>query len=82
MAVITHDESTAVFSWKCGTLEEYWYHILNALIHPEDDGKCHRPDLIIDDRGYMTLLIHGGKKAEELFIKDGTIPDHISTYCS
>ena len=32
VAVVTHDESTAVFSWKGESLEEYWYCILNALI--------------------------------------------------
>ena len=32
VAVIMHDESSAVFSWKGESLEEYWYWILNALI--------------------------------------------------
>ena len=32
VAVITHDESAAVFSWKGDILEEYWDCILNALI--------------------------------------------------
>ena len=61
--VIAYDESAAVFSWKGDILEEYWYCILNALIQIEDDGKGHRPDLIFDDGGYMTLLIHEGKKS-------------------
>ena len=46
----------------------------------EDDGKGHRPDLIIDDGGEMTLLIHEVKKAEDLLLKDGTIPDPRSIY--
>ena len=62
MAVITHDESADVFSWKGESLKEYWECILNALIYPEDDGKGHIPDLIVDDGGDMTLLIHEGKK--------------------
>ena len=32
VAVITHDESAAVISWKGDSLEEYWECILNALI--------------------------------------------------
>ena len=39
----------------------------------------HMTDLIIDDGGDMTLLIHKGKKSEELFLKDGNIPDPNST---
>jgi adenosylhomocysteinase len=46
---------------------------------PEDDGKGHGMDIIVDDGGDMTLLIHEGKKAEDLFLKDGTLPDPTST---
>ena len=49
------------------------------MICLEDDGKGHIPDLIVDDRGDMTLIIHEGKKAEELFLKDGTVPDPTPT---
>ena len=45
------------------------------MIHPEDDGKGNIHDLIVDDGGDMTLLIYEGKNAEDLFLKDGTIPD-------
>ena len=62
-----NDEYAAVFFWKGGILEEYWYCILNALIKPEDDGKSHIPDLIVDDGGDMTLLTYEGTKAEDLF---------------
>ena len=62
MDVITHDESSAVSSWKGESIEEYWDCILNALIQREDDGKCHRPELIVDDGVDMTLLIHKVKK--------------------
>ena len=58
VAVITHDESAAVFSFKGDSLEEYWRCILNALIQPEDYGKGHIPDLIVDDGGDMNLLIY------------------------
>ena len=79
VAVIMHGEYSAVFSWKGESLEEYWDCILNALIHPEDDGKGHRPEPIVYDGGDMNILINEGKKAEDLLIKDGTIPDPIST---
>jgi adenosylhomocysteinase len=78
-AAIARDESAAVFAWKGESLEEYWECTLNALTWPEDDGKGHGCDLIVDDGGDMTLLIHEGKKAEDLFLKDGTIPDPTST---
>ncbi len=78
-AAIARDESAAVFAWKGESLEEYWECTLNAVTWPEDDGKGHGPDLIVDDGGDMTLLIHEGKKAEDLFLKDGTLPDPSST---
>ena len=78
-AAIARDESAAVFAWKGESLEEYWECTLNAVTWPTDDGKGHGPDLIVDDGGDMTLLIHEGKKAEDAFLKDGTLPDPEST---
>jgi len=78
-AAIARDESAAVFAWKGESLEEYWECTLNALTWQEDDGKGHGCDIIVDDGGDMTLLIHEGKKAEDLFAKDGTLPDPSST---
>ena len=77
--VITHDESAAVFSWKVESLKDYWGCILNTLIWPEGDVKGHIPELVVDGGGDMTLIIHDDKKAEDLFFKDGTIPDTSST---
>lgn len=78
-AAIARDESAAVFAWKGESLEEYWECTLNAVTWQEDDGKGHGMDIIVDDGGDMTLLIHEGKKAEDLFAKDGTLPDPSST---
>lgn len=78
-AAIARDESAAVFAWKGESLEEYWECTLNALTWPEDDGEGHGPSIIVDDGGDMTLIIHEGKKAEDLFLKDGTLPDPSST---
>ncbi|GMH85306.1 hypothetical protein TrST_g7611 [Triparma strigata] len=78
-AAIARDESAAVFAWKGESLEEYWECTLSAITWPTDDGKGDGPDLIVDDGGDMTLLIHEGKKAEDAFAKDGTLPDPSST---
>merc|ERR1712232_275402 len=54
-----------------GTLEEYWWCTEQALTWDNYAG----PDLIVDDGGDATLLIHKGKELEEKFAKDGTLPD-------
>ena len=50
-----------VFAWKGETLEEYWWCTEQALTFPDGKG----PDLIVDDGGDATLLIHDGVKAEK-----------------
>ena len=49
-----------VFAWKGETLEEYWWCTEQALDFGDDLG----PNLIVDDGGDATLLIHMGYKAE------------------
>jgi adenosylhomocysteinase len=49
-----------VFAWKGETLEEYWDCTLEALSHPGGLG----PELIVDDGGDATLLIHKGYELE------------------
>ncbi len=49
-----------VFAWKGETLEEYWDCTLDAVIHPGDKG----PELVVDDGGDVTLLIHKGYELE------------------
>ncbi|XP_057431220.1 adenosylhomocysteinase [Lotus japonicus] len=73
-AAIARD-SAAVFAWKGETLQEYWWCTERAL----DWGPSGGPDLIVDDGGDATLLIHEGVKAEEVYEKDGTFPDPAST---
>ena len=51
---------TSVFAWKGETLEDYWWCTMRALTFPDGDG----PDLIVDDGGDATLLIHKGFKCE------------------
>merc|ERR1719424_405697 len=78
-AAIARDGSAAVFAWKGETLEEYWECTMNAITWTTPDAKGDGPDLIVDDGGDMTLLVHEGAKAEALFEKDGTVPDPSST---
>ncbi len=59
-----------VFAWKGESLEEYWWCTNRALSFPEGG-----PNLIVDDGGDATMLIHVGYEAEEVFAKDGTLPD-------
>jgi len=49
-----------VFAWKGESLEEYWWCTEQALTFPNGEG----PNLIVDDGGDATLLIHLGYKAE------------------
>ena len=51
---------TAVFAWKGETLEDYWWCTKRALTFPDGKG----PDLIVDDGGDATLLIHKGYDCE------------------
>jgi adenosylhomocysteinase len=64
-AAIARDGSAAVFAWKGESLEEYWECTLNAVTWPVD-AKGDGPDLIVDDGGDVTLLIHEGVKYEKL----------------
>ena len=58
---------TPVFAWKGETLEEYWWCTEQALLWPDGSG----PDLIVDDGGDATLLLHRGLEFE----RAGSIPD-------
>ena len=53
-------EGIPVFAWKGETLKEYWECTLDALTWTGNSG----PDLIVDDGGDATLMIHLGCKAE------------------
>jgi adenosylhomocysteinase len=60
-------KGTPVFAWKGETLEEYWWCTKEALTWPDGSG----PDLIVDDGGDATLLVH---KAAE-FEQAGVVPE-------
>jgi adenosylhomocysteinase len=60
-----------VFAWKGETLEEYWWCTEQALTWPDHDG----PNMILDDGGDATLLVHKGTEFE----KAGAVPSPDST---
>jgi adenosylhomocysteinase len=49
-----------VFAWKGETLEEYWWCTYEAISHPGGHG----PQMVVDDGGDVTLLIHKGYELE------------------
>ena len=49
-----------VFAWKGESLEEYWDCTYRAISHPDGKG----PELVVDDGGDVTLLIHKGHELE------------------
>jgi len=62
---------TPVFAWKGESLEEYWWCTLQALTHSDDQG----PQLIVDDGGDATLMVHKGYELEEIYQKTGSLPE-------
>ncbi len=56
-----------VFAWKGETLEEYWWATARALLWPDGAG----PNLILDDGGDATLLVHLGLECD----RAGAVPD-------
>ncbi len=59
-AAIVEQGLAKVFAWKGESLEDYWWCTEMALTWPDGSG----PDLIVDDGGDATLLIHKGVEAE------------------
>jgi adenosylhomocysteinase len=74
-AAIAKAGTATVFAWKGETLEEYWWCTEQMMTVPGCDG-C---DLLVDDGGDATMLVHKGKEFEETFAKDGSLPDPNST---
>jgi adenosylhomocysteinase len=60
-------QGVPVFAWKGETLEEYWWCTEQALLWPDGDG----PNMILDDGGDATLLVHKGTEFEAA----GAVPD-------
>jgi adenosylhomocysteinase len=62
-----------VFAWKGETLEEYWWCTEQVILWPGEDGtpKASGPNMILDDGGDATLLVHNGTEYEAA----GAVPD-------
>jgi adenosylhomocysteinase len=63
-------QGVPVFAWKGETLEEYWWCTDQMMTWPDGDG----PNMILDDGGDATLLVHKGVEYE----KAGAVPDPTS----
>src|SRR5207342_674341 len=62
-----HPTGVPVYAWKGETLDEYWWCTDRALRWPDGGG----PNMILDDGGDATLLVHLGREYEE----KGAVPD-------
>ena len=60
-------QGVPVFAWKGETMSEYWWSTEQALTWPGEDG----PNMILDDGGDATMLIHRGVEYE----KAGAVPE-------
>jgi adenosylhomocysteinase len=60
-------QGVPVFAWKGETLEEYWWCTEQAILWPGESG----PNMILDDGGDATLLVHKGTEYEAT----GAVPD-------
>src|ERR1700709_715744 len=62
-------QGVPVYAWKGETLEEYWWCTKQALIWP--GSPTGGPNMILDDGGDSTMLVHKGKEYEAA----GSVPD-------
>jgi adenosylhomocysteinase len=67
---VENPKGVPVFAWKGETLDEYWWCTEQALLWLGEGG----PNMILDDGGDATLLVHKGVEFE----KAGTVPDPAS----
>jgi adenosylhomocysteinase len=73
---VEEPDGVPVFAWKGETLEEYWWCTEQMMTWPDAaDGSAYDgPNMILDDGGDATLLVHKGVEYE----RDGEVPDPTS----
>jgi len=72
---IEEPKGVPVFAWKGETLEEYWWCTEQMMSWPDGlNGEASGPNMILDDGGDATLLLHKGVEYE----KTGEVPDPTS----
>jgi adenosylhomocysteinase len=70
-AAIAKAQTANVFAWKGENATEYWECTYKMLTWPGNDG----PDILVDDGGDATLMIHEGVKAELEYAKLEKLPN-------
>jgi adenosylhomocysteinase len=65
-----------VFAWKGETLEEYWWCTQRLFEFRDEDGDVVGPNMLLDDGGDATLLVHLGARFEA----EGAVPDDLDAY--
>src|SRR4051794_13984177 len=70
-AAAVAERGIPVYAWKGETLEEYWWCTEQVLRWPDANGGHRGPNIILDDGGDATLLVHLGVEFE----KAGAVPD-------
>jgi adenosylhomocysteinase len=68
---VEEPQGVPVFAWKGETLEEYWWCTEQALTWPGEGDQPEGPNMILDDGGDATLLVHQGTEFETA----GAVPD-------
>src|SRR5262245_10957991 len=68
---VDNPKGVPVYAWKGETLQEYWWCTEQALTWPDAGGTEHNgPNMLLDDGGDATLLVHKGAEFEA----DGKVP--------
>ncbi len=75
-SAVVKADTAKVFAWKGETLDEYWWCTFQLLNWGEHAG----PNMIVDDGGDLTLLVHLGHKYEIEYEKTGKLPDPSSAH--
>ncbi|KAL5369354.1 S-adenosylhomocysteinase [Cryptosporidium parvum] len=80
-AALVKKNIATVFAWKNETIEDYWVCLNDAMTwrNPNDKDKICGPNLIVDDGGDATLILHEGVKAEIEYEKYNKIPEYLET---